>query len=145
MIFENKAIFSDKQAITADAVSTNVIDMGAPGKTYLGVQLKRAAGVEGIPFVLLVNEVFNNLTNLAITIQGSTDEAFTSPVNIASQTILLADLKVGKKFPFPVLPSEMKGLRYLRMNYDVTGTAPTTGKITAGIVGAVDQGYYGNV
>lgn len=145
MIFDNKAIFSDKQAITADAASTNVIDMGAAGKTYLNQQLKRAAGVECIPFALLVTEAFDNLTSLKIAIQGSTDEAFTSPVEVAAQTVLLADLKVGKKFPFPVLPSEMKGLRYLRMYYDVTGTAPTAGEVTAGIVGAVDQGYYGNV
>ena len=31
MIFDEQALFSDKQAITADAASTNVIDLGAPG------------------------------------------------------------------------------------------------------------------
>lgn len=145
MIFDNKAIFSDKQAIVATAVSTNVIDMGAAGQTYLGQQLKRAAGKEPIPFALSVNEAFNNLTSLAIAIQVSTDEAFTSPVTLSTQTLALAALKVGAKLAFPILPTEMVGYRFIRISYTVTGTAPTTGKVTAGIVGAVDQGYYGNV
>ncbi len=31
----------------------------------------------------------------------------------------------------------MKMERYIRLNYTVTGTAPTTGKVTAGITGGV--------
>ena len=57
----------------------------------------------------------------------------------------LADLKVGAKIPYDILPTEIKGLRYLRTRYEVVGTAPSTGKVTAGVVGAVDEGYYGNV
>lgn len=147
MILDNQNLLSDKQAIVASAVSTNVIDMQVAGKTYLNQQLKRNAGKEPIPFLVSVNEAFNNLTSLTITIQTAADgdEAFASPTSHSAQTILLAALKVGKKFAYPILPSELLGARYLRISYTVAGTAPTTGKVTAGVVAAVDQGYYGNV
>jgi hypothetical protein len=146
MILDNENLFSDKQAIVATAPSTNIIDLQVAGKTYLGQQLTRNVGNECIPFLVSVNEAFNTLTSLTITIQGSSVEGFGSGVvDFAAQTIPLAQLKVGKKFAFPILPANMIGIRYLRINYTVTGTPPTTGKVTAGVVGAVDLGYYGNV
>ena len=145
MILDNQAILSDKQAIVATANSTNVIDLQPAGKTYNNIQLIRNVGKMPIPFLVSVNEAFNNLTSLTVIIQGSVDEAFTTPKNIVSFTMPLADLKVGAKIPYDILPTGIKGLRYLRTRYEVVGTAPSTGKVTAGVVGAVDEGYYGNV
>lgn len=147
MILDQQNLLSDKQAITASAASTNVIDMQKAGQTYLGQQLKRNPGKEPIPFFVSVNEAFNNLTSLTIAIQTAADgdEAFASPTTVSSAVIPLAALKVGKKFPYDILPTELLNARYLRINYTVTGTAPSTGKVTSGVVGAVDQGYYGNV
>jgi len=147
MILDQQNLLSDKQAITASAASTNVIDMQVAGKTYLGQQLKRNAGKEPIPFFVSVNQAFNTLTSLTISIQTALtgDEAFASPTTVSSVSIPLASLKVGSKFPFPILPSEMLNARYLRVLYSVVGTNPTLGQVSAGVVGAVDQGYYGNV
>ncbi len=50
-------------------------------------------------------------------------------------TIPLASLVLGYKSPVITLPMKME--RYIRLNYTVTGTAPTTGKVTAGITGGV--------
>jgi hypothetical protein len=49
-------------------------------------------------------------------------------------TIALASLAVGAKFSIGPIPRGV--LRYLRLAYTVTGSAPSTGKITAGV--AVD-------
>lgn len=147
MILDQQNLLSDKQAIIATTTSTNVIDMQPAGKTYLGQQLRRNAGKEPIPFFVSVNQAFNTLTSLTIAIQiaANGDEAFASPTTVASAVIPLAALKVGKKFPFDILPTEMLNGRYLRVLYTVTGTNPTLGQVSAGVVGAVDQGYYGNV
>jgi hypothetical protein len=82
MILDNTNIFSDGQAITATANSTNVIDIGAAG-----------------------------------TPQG-------------------ASVAIARDIPFPAEIPEGTAGRYTRLNYTVTGTAPSTGKIFAGVVAA---------
>ena len=54
---------------------------------------------------------------------------------LATVTVPLADLVAGYQIPVITLPKDVK--RYVRLNYTVTGTAPTTGKVTAGIVAGV--------
>jgi len=77
-----------------------------------------------------VTEDFNTLTSLTISIEtGSTTSLGTE---IASQTIVLADLSAGKQMNLRILPNGIKE-RYLGVRYTVTGTPPTTGKVTAGI------------
>lgn len=136
MITDATTLFSDSQAITATAASTNVVDLGATG-TPAGssVALTRDIGKSGqIPLLVEVTEAFNNLTSLAIAVQVATDAAFTSPVEVATRTYLLAELTLGKRLSFPAEFPEGTNLRYVRIRYTVTGTAPTTGKVWAGVV-----------
>lgn len=136
MITDATTLFSDSQAITATAASTNVVDLGATG-TPAGssVALSRDIGKSGqIPLLVEVTEAFNNLTSLAIAVQVATDAAFTSPVEVATRTYLLAELTLGKRLSFPAEFPEGTNLRYVRIRYTVTGTAPTTGKVWAGVV-----------
>ena len=126
MIFDTENLFSDHQAITANAASSNVLDLGAAGRD-IGVG-------ESVPLQIQVTEAFDNLTSLAVAFQTSVDEAFSSPIELAASTVLLADLVAGKKFPITNVPEGTK--RYNRLYYTVTGTAPTAGKIKAGIVEA---------
>lgn len=133
-IISNEELYSDNQAITADAASTNVIDHGAPGTWIHGSSaIVDDKGVSCIPLGIVVTEDFNNLTSLAIELQADDDEAFGSPTTIYSETIALADLVAGKKTAVRMIPFNTTE-RYTRINYDVTGTAPTTGKVTAGIM-----------
>ena len=96
MIFSVQQLFSDAQAITATAVSSNVIDTGVRGTPY-----GAAAALVGdlgpghkIPVLVQVTEDFNNLTSLKIAIEtGSTASLGTE---VVSQTIALADLVAGK-------------------------------------------------
>ncbi|WDA32585.1 Bbp16 family capsid cement protein [Klebsiella pneumoniae] len=126
MLLDQQALFSAAQAITATAASTNVIDTGS----------NKDVGKYGdIPLLIQVVEGFNNLTSLTVTVQTDDNSAFSSAADVLSMTIPLASLVLGYKSPVITLP--MKIERYIRLNYTVTGTAPTTGKVTAGITGGV--------
>ena len=132
MIFSAQQIFSDDQAITVSEDSTNVIDLGAAGIPYGAVAALNQDIGKGakIPVLVQVTEAFNTLTSLTIKI--STGATTALGTEIASQTIALADLLVGKQINIDVLPLNVKE-RYLGIEYVVTGTPPTLGKITAGI------------
>lgn len=126
MLLDQQALFSAAQAITAMAASTNVIDTGS----------NKDVGKYGdIPLLIQVVEGFNNLTSLTVTVQTDDNSAFSSAADVLSMTIPLASLVLGYKSPVITLPMKME--RYIRLNYTVTGTAPTTGKVTAGITGGV--------
>lgn len=126
MLLDQQALFSAAQAITAAAASTNVIDTGS----------NKDVGKYGdIPLLIQVVEGFNNLTSLTVTVQTDDNSAFSSAADVLSMTIPLASLVLGYKSPVITLPMKME--RYIRLNYTVTGTAPTTGKVTAGITGGV--------
>lgn len=145
MILDLNAIFSNAQAITASAVSTNVIDLGAPGRAAYGnVQLVRNNKGDCIPLLIQVVQNFATLASLTITIQGSVDEAFTSPVALAaSPAIPVASLVAGFIYrPLIELPRN-NIYRYVRINYTVGGSNATAGQVTAGIVTAVDASYRG--
>ena len=126
MLLDQQALFSAAQAITATAASTNVIDTGSN---------KDVGKYGGIPLLIQVIEGFNNLTSLTVTVQTDDNSAFSSAADVLSMTIPLASLVLGYKSPVITLPMKME--RYIRLNYTVTGTAPTTGKVTAGITGGV--------
>ncbi|MBK59427.1 MAG: hypothetical protein CML01_11565 [Pseudomonas sp.] len=126
MLFDAKLLLSNQQAITATAPSTDVIDTGS----------EKDVGKGGcVPLVIQVTEDFNTLTSLSVAIQTDSDSAFGSPKTLATVTIVLADLKAGYITPVITLPQGCE--RYIRLNYTVAGTAPTTGKVTAGIVAGV--------
>lgn len=134
MIFDEQTLLSDDQAITADAVSTNYIDLGAPGTPYRGqAALEQDIGKGNpIDFLVQVTEAFNMLTSLDISIEVDDNTSFSSATVVHTQNILLADLIVGKTLNIQHLPNGVNE-RYMRLDYNVNGTNPTTGKITAGV------------
>lgn len=142
MIFSAQQLFSDDQAITANADSTNVIDLGVAGTPYgAAAALNDDVGKGAkIPLLVQITEAFNNLTSLTINI--STGATTALGTTVISQTILLADLVVGKQIALDVLPKDITE-RYLGIEYVVTGTAPTTGKVTAGITMGVQTNVTG--
>ena len=132
MIFSNNLMFSENQAITATADSTNVVDLGTPGTPYgAAAALEQDIG-KGTPVHIRVQvtETFATLTSLTINI--SVGAAATLGTKIAAQTIAVANLVAGATFDIPFLPMGVDQ-RYLGLEYVVTGSNATTGKITAGI------------
>lgn len=124
MYVDKKLEFSDGQAITATAISNNVVDLigasqdiGTGEPTYLVVQ---------------VDETFNNLDDLTITLESSAAEALTSATtHFSSGAIALANLTAGSQLVAVALPAG-NYLRYLGARYTVGGaTAPTAGQVSA--------------
>lgn len=123
MLLDDKNLVSRDQAITATAVSTDVLDLGAAGR----------AGGNGLDQFVHVTEAFNNLTSLAIAVQSSNDPAFGSFTThqTVSRTLAGGQLALGQRIDLGELVEGT--LRYVRFNYTVTGTTPSTGKVTGGI------------
>ncbi len=130
MILDEQSLFSDNQAITATCNSENILDLGNREVSF------------GTPVEVFiqVTEDFDKLTSLTIKVQSSADEAFSSTVSLIEQTILLADLKAGAVSTIKFLPKGNLG--YMRLNYTVTGTAPTQGAILAGIVDGNQESFH---
>ena len=132
MLLDLENIFSDNQAITADAASTNVIKMAG--------NIKEVANGTPIPLRIQVTEDFATLTSLNIQVQTATDAAFTTPSTLVETgAIAAATLKAGYVAPINFIPKGNLG--YMRLYYDVTGNSATAGKITAGIVAGPDGSY----
>ena len=133
-IMSAEELYSDGQAITATVASTNVIDHGDPGKwVHSSIKIVDDKGMSGIALGLVVTEAFDNLTNIAFAFQTDNNAAFGSGTTIFSETIVLASLVVGAKMAVRFIPHTTLE-QYTRFNYTVTGTTPTVGKVTAGIM-----------
>lgn len=116
-------LFSNDQAITATANSTNVVDQG---DGFFDGSC-RTVGV-------FVTETFTLLTSLTISLHSDSVEAMSTNAAVFTlPTITLASggLNAGK---FIEIPIPVQADRYLRMTYTVVGTNPGAGKITAGII-----------
>lgn len=141
MIFDSTNLFSDAQAITASAASTNVIDFGATDTPqHAANAITRDIGKGNV--IELYAQVVEAFTaagagTLTIDLQTDTAEGFGSATTLwTSATIGKADLVAGYRLPIYFMPQGIQ--RYLRLNYTV-GTGPmTAGKITAGLVFAAD-------
>lgn len=131
MILDRQTLFSDRQLVTATGQSVDQIDLAPIGP---GVVRDIGAGIS-IPLFVQVVETFNNLTSLTISVQVDDNTAFSSPTTLAvTPAIPLASLVAGFSFP-QLVDFVPRGTneRYLRLLYTIAGTAPTTGRITAGI------------
>lgn len=139
MIVDNTVVLSNNQAITATAASTNIIDVGAAGTAFgAAAALARDIGkASEIPLYLSITEAFNNLTSLTVSLQSDDSAAFGTANNtVGERTYALSELTLGARLPFPAEIPEGTAGRYLRLNYTVTGVAPTTGKVFASVVAA---------
>lgn len=109
-------LLSDSQAVTADAKSTNTIQLD--GVQQIG---------RGNPMAVIMNvEVAADYTTedetYTFAIRTSANSDMTSSTTLSSYTIAAADLSLGSVhvFPFPLTNDE-----YIDLYYDVGGTTPT--------------------
>lgn len=132
MILDNQTLFSDQQAVTATAASTNVIDLGP-----INTGIRRDIGPgKPIPVLIQVTEDFDaaGAATLAVALQVDDNSSFSSPKTVASLApIALADLVAGYQVPLDYIPRGTDE-RYLRLNYTVATGPMTAGKVHAGIV-----------
>lgn len=130
-ILDNKNVFSDSQAITATADSTNKVNVMpyigriCPCEVYLSVK---------------VVEDFATLTSLDIDLQQAATEngSYTSVQKISA--IPRATLVKGYKAAFRALPASAKS-PWFKIVYTVNGSSATTGKIFAAFTREETQKY----
>lgn len=139
MIIDNNLLFSDSQAITASAASTNQIDT-AP--LFTGNTGRRLGIGRPIYVFVCVEVAFTDAGNdstLAIAIRTDDNSSMSTPTTIATLTTLAALTPSGTVFfaPLPIFAYE----RYLDLNYTVANGNLTTGTISAGLTLNVDQFY----
>ncbi len=134
MIFDKQNLFSDAQAITASAGSTNTIDLG-PIATGLTRDIGKG---KPIPLLIQVVEAFDSAADdeiITVVVEEDSTETFTPDKSTTIAVISNANLKtVGYQVPVQYVPNGIAN-RYIRLKYNVSGTGNfTAGKITAGIV-----------
>ena len=133
MLYDKETSFSDNQAVTTTAASTNVVRMAAG-------PIKEVAFGKPIPLRIQVTEDFTGCTSIDFAVETSATEDFTSSKTLVSTgAVALANLKAGYVAPINYVPKGNEG--YMRIKYTVVGTA-TAGKITAGLTLGEDGSYH---
>lgn len=135
MIFSAQQLFSDDQAITASADSTNHIDLGVPGTPFdAAAALNQDIGKgAAIPILVQVTEAMTAAGAATLTINISTGATTALGTTIASVgPIAKADLVAGYQAAIQMLPNKIVE-RYLGIEYVVATGPMTAGNITAGI------------
>jgi len=123
MYIDSLLLLSDGQAITADAVSENTIDLGVA---------RAIANGRPLYVVVVVDETFEGGTSLAIEVVTDTVADLSSPtVQCITDTFLQAVLTAGRD-PIVIPIANVANIteRYLGLKYDDTGEF-TAGKVTA--------------
>lgn len=125
MMLDNETLFSENQAVTASANSTDVFDSGANGS--------RLGAGEPLCFGTLVTANFATLTSLTIQFVGADDAALTTNVEILDQSeaVLLADLTAGERVFAGKLNLTKNKKRYYGFKYVVGGSNATAGTVTS--------------
>jgi len=136
MLLDAQALFSDDQAITATAASTNYMNLGdtltVPGAP--AALTRDLGGANNIALLVQVTEDFATLTSLTVTVQVDDNSSFSSPKTVSTTgAVVLADLVAGKKMSISIIPTGADE-QYMRVYYTVGGSSATAGTITAGIV-----------
>ena len=134
MILDTQTMFSDDQAITASAASTNILDLGASATpTGAAAAISRDLGKSMVPILIQVTTAFATNTSLKVSIQTDDNTGFSSAATaLETEAIAVATLVAGYKFVINWAPYTVNE-RYLRLYYTIAGSNASAGNITAGI------------
>lgn len=127
MLTSAQQTFSDAQALTATAASTNLLDLGATGTVLKApAALVRDIG-KGNPIPIIVRlDVAAGGTSPTLTVTVETDDN----VGFASATVRATSLThvagaAGDEIYLDVYLPENTNEQFLRLNYTLAGTTPT--------------------
>jgi hypothetical protein len=124
--------FSDAQALTSTAKSTNTVDLGPNSHA------KNSQGQErDMEILIWINTTFTDSgsdATLTVQCRSSANSGMSSPVvHDVSDTILFAEMVAGAKFRFkPRVPIDAG--RYIDLNYVVASGPYTAGALSAALV-----------
>lgn len=117
----DKNLFSEDQAVTGTAVSTNVLDFGD--------ETGNVGDGQSIRVYAQVTEDFATCTSIKVELQDSADDSTFNTV-LEGPVVAVADAVAGKALIDVTVPKGMR--RYHRLNYVIAGSNATAGTVTAG-------------
>jgi len=118
MLIDKQLLFSDAQAVTADAASTNIVDLGVASNLFDGEPMAVVLTVDVAADMADTDETYE------VEIQTDDNASFSSATELVAKTIAGAALSAGSQHIIPI-PMGAAVERYLRVRYDVGGTTPS--------------------
>jgi hypothetical protein len=141
MILDINTFLSNKQALTATAVSTNVLDLGPLYSGPAGANLGRNIGVGQRLFIiaLLTSALVGAGAAVTVTLDTAADAAFSVTVASAVQTLgtFAALSPAGTKLVAGLQPGAINQ-QFLRANYTVAGGTLTGGNVSTFMTNDID-------
>lgn len=142
MIIDNTLVFSDHQAVTATAASTNLWNLlaqGTPQGWISAYGRDMGEGARSIPLLVEVTTTFATLTSLTVTVETDDNAAFSSATTVyTSGAVVAATLVAGYKFNLQRVPNGVLE-QYVRLKYTVAGSDATAGKIFAAVTAGIQS------
>lgn len=127
MYVDAQLLFSDAQALTVTAVSTNLVDFGQDRNIGIGKQMSIVVGVD-------VSAAGGG--TLTIAVQADDNSGFASPGTVTtSAAIAAATLVAGYQLVLPI-PADLLTERFMRLNYTL---ATMTGITVTAYLAPSDQ------
>lgn len=125
MIMDKQNLFSDAQAVTATAGSTNVMDLGIAGRNIgVGEQLYLVCIVD-----VTLDDTGDDST-ITVTLETDDNESMSSPATIMTLGTFAANAAAGSRLvaPLPVTDSYQRylGVRYTAANGNLSAGAFTS-------------------
>lgn len=118
MIIDAHCLFSDAQAVSADAASTNYMDLGVARNLFDGEPLAVVIQVDVAADGTTTDETYE------FQIETDDNTSFSSPTDLLAHSIGYASLTAGSVHVLPI-PVGAAVERYLRVYYNVGGTTPS--------------------
>lgn len=131
MILDEQLLFSDAQAVTATAVSTNVIDLGIERRIGSGKPLFIVVSVQ-----TALTDVGSDST-VTVTVETDTDDTFPSATVAQTLGTFAALAVAGIAIIAPIQPNLLTE-NIVRLRYTVAGGDLSTGSFDAFIVEGTD-------
>ena len=134
MFIDAQNLFSENQAVTATANSTNVIDLGVARDIGNG---------EDLYLMLAVTETMDDTgdnSTLAVTLLTDDNASLSSPTTVRTLVTFAANTPAGTVYYYKLNPQNDVALeRYIGLTYTTANGDLSAGKFTAGLVAGIQK------
>lgn len=126
MYVDSQLLFSDAQAVTAAADSTNIVDLGAAGRDI-------GTG-EGLTICVVIDVAMTDAGSdsaITVALQGDSTSTITPDATV-NLGVIPAVSAAGARFYFPLAPgSAPLALQYINLKYTPSNGSLSTGSFTS--------------